>query len=144
MRSSVRRWRRMGVADAIRYIGIARMGDKIVMGEENSRSLIKSGKARLLVVASDTSDGAKRRAEGYVFETDVPMITVPYTKAEISAISGKPGCSMAAFRDLGLAESFVRALDAQQGGSYGPLVEELARRRERVSVRKTGKRRKNV
>ena len=52
------------MADALHYIGIARMGGNIELGEEKSKALVKSGKARLLIVCADTSPGALRRAEG--------------------------------------------------------------------------------
>ena len=135
------------MADALRYIGIARMGGGIETGEDNTKLLIKSGKARLVIVAGDASDGAKRRAEGYVYETNVPLIVVPYTKADISAISGRPGCSMAAFRDMGLASSFASALSEEYGEPFRETAEKLAEKRNRAksrSSRKTGNRRKNV
>lgn len=129
---------------ALRYIGIARMGGGVETGEENTKLLVKSGKAKLVIVASDTSPAAKRRAEGYVYETAVPLIGVPYTKQEISEISGRPGCSMVAFRDLGLASSFVSALRAEHGEEYREIAETLERKQQRAKARKTGKRRKRV
>ena len=132
------------MATAIEYIGIARKSGGIIMGEENARAMLRSGKARLLLVASDTSPAAKRRAEGYVFGRKVPLAETPYTKAELSAISGKPGCSMAVFSDLGLAERFAAALCAEYGEPYAQLAETLGRSLERRKARKSGKRRKNA
>ena len=132
------------MAEALRYIGIARKGGGIETGEENTKLLVKSGKAKLVIVAADTSLGAKRRAEGYVYETNVPLTGVPYTKEELSAISGRPGCSMAVFRDLGLAAGFAGALYAEFGEQYRELSEALAARQRRARERKTGKRRKNA
>ena len=135
------------MADALGYIGIARMGGGIETGEDNSKALVKSGKARLMIVASDASDGAKKRAEGYVYGTAVPLLVVPYTKAEISAISGRPGCSMAAFRDMGLASSFASALCAEYGEAFretAKALEEKWKRARSRGGRKTGNRRKNV
>ena len=130
---------------ALEYAGIARMAGKIETGETNAKAFIKAGKAKLLLVASDTSDGARRRAEGYVFETKVPLIAVPYSKAELSAMSGRPGCSMAAFTDLGLAASFAEAVYLEYGAPYRELAEALAEKRTRESQNgKKGKRRKNV
>ena len=135
-------------AKALDYIGIARMAGGIETGETNAKAFIKAGKAKLLLVASDTSDGARRRAEGYVYETKVPLAAVPYSKAELSAMSGRPGCSMAAFTDLGLAASFAEALYREYGAPYRELAEALAakrtRARERAGKGKKGKRRKNA
>ena len=132
----------MAEAKALDYIGIARMSGRVETGETNAKALIKAGKAKLLLVASDTSDGARRRAEGYVFETKVPLVAVPYGKAELSAMSGRPGCSMAAFTDLGLAAAFTEALCREYGAPYRELAEALAEKRARYG--KKGKRRKNV
>ena len=121
---------------ALGYLGLARRGGNIEIGEENAKALVKSGKARLMCLASDASPGAKRRAEGYVFETNVPLTVLPFEKAEISDAVGRPGCSMAAFSDLGLAASFAAALESEFGGEYAPLAAALAAKRERAKARK--------
>ena len=135
------------MSNALGYLGIARMSGNLETGEENAKALVKAGKARLLLVASDSSDAAKRRADGYVFGFSTPLIEVPYTKAEISQAVGKPGCSMAAIRDLGLADSFVKALAAEYGDRFKELSETLDTKVRRAKARmgkgaKTGNRRK--
>ena len=138
----------MAEARALDYVGIARMAGGIETGEMNAKAFIKAGRAKLLLVASDTSDGARRRAEGYVYETKVPLVAVPYSKAELSAMSGRPGCSMAVFTDLGLAASFAEALCREYGAPYRELAQTLlekrTRARERARCGKKGKRRKNA
>lgn len=134
------------MAEALRWIAIARMGGNIALGEENTRAAVKAGKAKLVLLASDSSPGARKRAEGYVFEPGTPLADTPYTKQQISDISGRPGCSMAAFLDLGLAASFAEALREEFGAAYGPVAQRLAERRDRQRARngKSGKRRKCV
>ena len=134
------------MADALRYIGIARMGGNLELGEENCKAAVKSGRARLLILASDTSPGAQKRAEGYVFGYETPILRVPYRKEELSAASGKNGCSMAALPELGLAERFARALAEEYGESYAPTAEALRQGLERRESRKgkSGNRRKQV
>lgn len=124
---------------ALNYIGIARMGGGIELGEENAKALVKAGKAKLMIVASDASDAAKRRADGYVFGCSTPLTEVPYTKQEISAIAGRPGCSMAAIRDLGLAASFAKALCEEYGDAYREIAETLEAKQERAKKRSSGK-----
>lgn len=121
---------------ALGYLGIARRGGNLELGEENAKALVKSGKARLMCLASDASDGAKRRAEGYVFETNVPLTVLPFLKEQISEATGRPGCSMVAFADLGLAASFAAALEEEFGADYAPLAAELAAKRDRAKARK--------
>ena len=133
---------------ALNYLGIARMSGNIELGEDNAAALVKAGKARMLIIASDTSDAAKRRAEGYVFGRSAPLVEVPFTKQEISEITGKPGCSMAAIRDMGLAKSFADSLAEEYGVPYtevsAALGAKLAKMKARKSAgRKSGNRRKS-
>lgn len=141
------------MASGIQYIALARKAGMLELGEVASKALVKSGRARLMFVCADTSPGAKRRAEGYVFECGTPLIEVPYLKEEVSAATGRPGCSMAAFRDLGLAASFAAALRAEHGERYRETAEALEAKRARARLRagersrrdgKSGNRRKRV
>jgi len=130
---------------AMGYIGLARRSGNIELGEQRAKALVKSGRARLLIVASDTSPGAKRRAEGYVYGYQTPLINVPYTKEAISQAVGVPGCSMAAFADAGLALGFVRALDTQDetcAAAAAALEQRLERGRS--AGRNSGNRRKRI
>ena len=117
------------MADGLGYIALAKKAGMLELGEDASKALVKSGKARLMFVCADTSPGAKRRAEGYVFECNTPLIEAPYLKEEVSAATGRPGCSMAAFRDLGLAASFASALRAEHGERYREIAEALETKR---------------
>ena len=121
---------------ALNYLGIARMSGNVEIGEDNAAALVKAGKARLLLVAKDTSDAAKQRAAGYVFGLHTPLAELPFTKAEISQTVGKPGCSMAAIRDLGLAVSFADALSAEYGEPYTALAGALTAKQEKMKLRK--------
>ena len=127
------------MSKALNYLGIARKSGAIETGEDNSAGLVKAGKARILIVASDTSDGAKRRAEGYVYETNTLLVEVPFTKDEIAGITGKSGCSMAAITDLGLAGAFLKALADEFGESYSGAYEAVKAAMERAQKRKAGK-----
>jgi len=127
------------MSKALNYLGIARKGGGIETGEDNSSGLVKAGKARVLIVASDTSEGAKRRAEGYVYETNTLLVEVPFTKDEIAGITGKSGCSMAAMTDLGLAAAFLKALADENGEAYSESYEQIKALQERIDKRKAVK-----
>lgn len=143
------------MSKGLNYIGIARKSGSIETGEENTAMLVKAGKAKLVVVAADTSPNAKKRAEGYVFSSETPIVEVPYTKEELSDRMGKTGCSMAAFTDIGLASSFVNALKDEFGEKYEPISAVLEEKSKKAAQRrkeakahqrnlKHGTRRKNV
>ena len=130
------------MSKALHYLGIARMSGNLELGEDNAKALVKAGKARALLVASDTSEQARRRAEGYVYGFSTPLVDVPFTKAEIAQQVGRTGCSMVAIRDLGLARSFMAALAAEFGGDYESVAEALTAKLEKAKARKArGKKR---
>ena len=127
------------MSKALNYLGIARKSGGIETGEDNSSGLVKAGKARILIVASDTSDGAKRRAEGYVYETGTILVEVPFTKDEIASITGKSGCSMAAITDLGLAGAFLKALADESPERFLESYERIKALQQRIDKRKSEK-----
>ena len=144
------------MSSALNYLGIARMSGNIELGEENAKALVKAGKARLLLLSSDASDGLRKRAEGYVFGFRTPVAELPFTRAELGAATGRAQCAIAAVRDLGLASALAEALAAEYGERYMPLAQTLGEKQKRQAARKaaknggtdargsTGKRRKSV
>ena len=90
-----------------------------------------------------------------MFGSETAIVEVPYTKEQLSDRTGKAGCSMAAFTDIGLASSFVSALKDEFGEKYAPISAELAEKSKKAAQRrkeakahqrnlKHGTRRKNV
>ena len=98
------------MSKALGYIGIAKKAGALSVGETNAGAAVRAGKGRVLLLASDASPNARHRAEGFVNGTQTPLVTVPFTKAELSDATGLAGCSMAAFTDVGLAAVFMAAL----------------------------------
>lgn len=139
------------------YLGIARKAGLLEIGEESSGIAVRSGKAKLLLLAADASDNAIRRAQGFVYGRKTLLLQLPLTKEQLSQRLGRPGCSMMTLMDLGLATSLAEALvqESEDMVNYANVVAELRRRRERADQRsaeakahernkKTGKRRKTV
>lgn len=85
---------------AAQYLGLARKGGMLAVGEEGSGTAIAAGKGRLLMLAADASPNAQKRAAGFLYGHRAPLQTLPWTKAELSAMLGKRGCSMLCFTDL--------------------------------------------
>ena len=120
---------------ALNYIGIAKKAGAIEIGETNSGAAIRAGKGRILILASDASDNARRRAENYVYGTQTPLVVLPFKKEELSEITGTTGCSMAVFTDVGLATVFMAAL-AENEPSFGATAELLAVKNAKTKMRK--------
>jgi ribosomal protein L7Ae-like RNA K-turn-binding protein len=113
-----------------------RKAGRLEIGETNTGSAVKAGKAKLLLVAADASDNAKKRAEGYLAGRRALLVPLPYTKDDLSELLGKGGCSMAAVTDIGLAEAFVAALAEADPTRYQETAIEIGRRKDRAVRRK--------
>ena len=134
------------------YLAIAMKAGALEVGEENTGAAVRHGKAKILLLASDASENAHRRAEGFVYGTNVSIVRVPFTKEEIASSVGKAGCSQVAVTDLGLAKSIVASL-AVENAQYNGLVQDLEEKYTKMQQRReearshernkrTGKRRK--
>lgn len=121
---------------AIRYLSIARKAGSLQLGEEDTGIAVRGGKAKLVLLALDASDNARRRAEGFVYGRKMPLVRLPYTKEEISFATGKGGCSMLAVTDIGLASSFLSALAQQDPERYAETAQALELKREKADKRK--------
>ena len=58
---------------ALGYIGIAKKAGALSVGETNAGAVVRAGKGRVLLLASDASPNARHRAEGFVAGTQTPV-----------------------------------------------------------------------
>lgn len=123
------------MGNAIQYIGLAKKSGNIQIGETDSGIAARSGKGRVLILASDASNNALSRAEFFVRGNNIPLVRIPFTKAEISDATGKNGCSMAVFTDMGLTTAFLRAL-AENDPAYKDLSVEFDEKNKKMQMRK--------
>lgn len=141
--------------DLLNMLGLMRKANSIDVGETNTGAATRGGKTRLLLLAADSSDNARSRAEGFAHGRDVVMIRLPFTKEELSAHLGKGGCSMAAITDIGFANAFIRKLSEQYPGTYDAARDQVAEKHVNIQRRKAeakahernkkiGKRRTNI
>ncbi len=134
----------------LHLLGLMRRANAIAVGEVNTGSTAKTGKAQLLLLASDASDNARRRAEGFAAGHGVPLITLPFPKEDIASAVGLSGGSMAAITDLGFAAALLKALALEEPERDGAAADEMEQRRARsragaqVRNKRIGKRRTNA
>lgn len=121
---------------SLNLLGMMRKAGAIEIGETNAGAACKGGKAKLLILASDASDNARKRAAQFVNGRKTIMIDAPYTKEEISAKVGAGGCSMAAITDLGFASAFVKGLAESEPEKYTEAAEKLGARYDKAVRRK--------
>ena len=133
---------------ASNYLGIMRKAGALAIGEVESGAAVKSGMAVLLCLASDASDNAQHRAEGFVYQRNTPLIRLPYEKEMIAQLLGKRGCSMISLLDPGFASAFVSALAQIDADQYAAVAQRLKEQTDGAKARQSsarkGKRRNNV
>ena len=122
----------------LNLLGLMRRANAIAVGEDNTAAAVQSGKTRLLLVASDASDNAKKRAQAFSRGHSFPLVELPFSKEELSAHLGTGGCSMAAVTDMGFADALMRLLAEQWPETYGQTAEKTAARLARMKRRKRG------
>ena len=128
-------------------LGLMRRATAIAVGEDNTGAAARAGKAKLLLLAADASENARRRAEGFAAGRQLPLSTLPFTKEAFASAVGLSGGSMAAVTDLGFAAALLKALAKEEPERYGAearrMEETYARSRTGTQVRtkRIGKRR---
>ena len=139
---------------ALTLLGLMRRANALSIGEEDTGSAVREHAAKLVLLASDASPNAKKRAAGYLYGSKAPLITAPFTNEEISLHVGKSGCSMAAVCDIGFANAFMKLLCGISPAEYDEAAQTIQRRaieskkRKNDSIRlknkRIGKRRTNA
>ena len=117
-------------------LGLMRRANAVAIGETNTGAAARAGKAVLLLLAQDASNNARSRAEGFVYGRNTIMITLPFTKEEISDHVGVNGCSMLAVTDIGFANALMKSLAALQPESYEEPQKQMAERFSKAAKRK--------
>ena len=116
------------------YLGLARRGGNVVMGEEPVGAACRANHARLLILAQDAADNTFRRARSFTQNGKPPLLRAPYSKDELGTALGCNACAMAAFTDEALALAFVQALEEPE--HYAQLIQTLQTQTDRVRKRR--------
>ena len=80
MSSSQRNWRCSDTDKAANYLGLMRKAGRIALGEYDAGAAARAGQACLVLLAQDASDNARKRAEGFAYTAQAPLLRLPYTK----------------------------------------------------------------
>ena len=120
---------------ALNYLALGKKARLVELGEEPVGAAARGNHARLVVVASDASDHTWRRAKSFVANTDQQCIRAPFSKDELGLAVGRTELALAAFTDAAMALAFLKALPEPE--KYGPSLESLEKRSQRIAQRKT-------
>lgn len=88
-------------------IGIAQKAGKLVSGEFAAESSVKSGEAKLIIVAGDASGNTKKLFNNKCKHYGVPLFEA-LTKEELGHSIGKEYRAVVSVLDKGIAEAILR------------------------------------
>ena len=96
---------------ALSYLSLAARAGRFAGGLDRTEKSVAGHKARLLLLASDAGGDATRKLGRLAESAGLSVRSVPYTKLEIAAATGRAApVAAAAVEDAGLAEAFLKAL----------------------------------
>ena len=118
---------------ALNYLALARKGSMAELGEEPVGAMARTGKAYLILVASDASDHTWRRAKSFAAGTEQQCIRVRFTKDELGFAIGRTALAIAAITDCAMALALVNALGEPE--KYKTAIEVLSAKAEKLKKR---------
>ena len=123
----------------LNLLGMMRRANAITIGEDKAAEIVRAGKAKLLLLASDVSENAARKAENLANGRNVQLLSLPFSREELGAALGLGGCSIAAVTDLGFASAWMKLLAAQWPEQFADAAKAVEDRREKAVRRKNQK-----
>lgn len=90
-------------------LGLAQKAGKIASGELSVEKAVKSGKARIIIIASDSSDGTKKKYRDMSQYYQVPLHEV-LTKQQLGSCIGKEYRAALTIVDKGFSNAVLKAL----------------------------------
>lgn len=100
----------MNESKLISVLGLAQKAGKMVSGDFAVQGAIKSGKAKLLIVANDASAATKKEYQYQAENRDIP-IYYALTKEQLGGAIGKALRAAVAVNDNGFVKPIVRAIE---------------------------------
>jgi len=93
----------MTTSKALSRLGLARRAGKLVSGEELVLKAIRSGEAKLVLLAGDASAGTRKKIADKCSSYGVELL-VGFTRFELGGAAGQPERVLFAVTDDGFAE----------------------------------------
>ena len=127
---------------ALNYLGLARRGGLAELGEEPVGAIARTGKAYVILVASDASDHTWRRAKSFAAGTEQQCVRLSCTKEEMGFVVGRTSLAIAAITDPQMALALVTALGEPEKYKQAleVLTEKAAKAKKRQAESKAHKR----
>jgi len=107
---------------ALNLLGIARKAGLLAVGGDAVAAAARSGKAKLVLSATDSSGSARVRAKLNAKACGAVYLAALYTKFELGQIAGRGSPGTVGILDAGLAASFLKKVG---DGSPGKLEDDV-------------------
>lgn len=88
-------------------LGLATRAGKLISGEEVVLKAIRSGEAKLVLLAGDASDNTTKKISDKCTSYQVPLL-VGFTRFELGSAVGKPERVLFAVTDRGFADMLAK------------------------------------
>ena len=124
---------------ALKLLGLMRPAGAIEIGTDRAAEAAAAGKVRVLLLASDASETAARKAAFALEGKRALDLKLPFTREELSDALGVGDCTMAAITDIGFAEAFVKLLAADDPERFAEAAAVLETRQEKMRRRRSEK-----
>ncbi|MEE1243931.1 MAG: ribosomal L7Ae/L30e/S12e/Gadd45 family protein [Frisingicoccus sp.] len=95
------------------YLGLATKAGKVQSGEFSTEKSVKTGKAALVIVASDASDNTKKKFKNMCTFYEVPFY-IYGTKDALGKCIGKEFRASLALEDTGFCNAIKKQIDSER------------------------------
>ena len=120
----------------LHLLGLAMRAGRLEVGEEPVGAACRARSCRVILVARDAADNSFRRVRHFADSGQCLWLSIPYTKEEMGAATGRSVCAMAAVTDIGFASAIVERLAKNDPERYGPSAEKLQMKAEKAARRR--------
>jgi len=95
-------------------LGLARRAGRVTLGFDAVCSSAAKKESRLILTASDVSEGTKRKLRNHLSECEIDIREVPYDQNQINAAIGK-AVRIISINDSGFSGKMLELLDNGNG-----------------------------
>lgn len=124
---------------ALRMAGMALRAGRLEVGSDASGDACQYKHCRLLLLAADAGEDARRRAAHFAEEGQCLLAELPCSREELGAALGRGSCAMAAVTNLGLAQAIAQKLAREEPEKYNEIAGKLRIKAARAAQRKEKK-----